>query len=103
MGINKDLALTKNNFTNVGSAFFIAYLIAEVPTGESASSNAANKVLTHMLQDISSRNFRLENGWALTCASGGSVVQRPQEQPTITLFSPPVSSSEYLRLLSPRA
>jgi hypothetical protein len=100
MGINKDLALTKNNFTNVGSAFFIAYLIAEVPTGESASSNAANKVL---LQDISSRNFRLENGWALTCASGGSVVQRPQEQPTITLFSPPVSSSEYLRLLSPRA
>ncbi|KFY82170.1 hypothetical protein V500_10766 [Pseudogymnoascus sp. VKM F-4518 (FW-2643)] len=33
MGINKDLALTKNNFTNVGSAFFIAYLIAEVPTG----------------------------------------------------------------------
>ncbi|KFY36707.1 hypothetical protein V495_07667 [Pseudogymnoascus sp. VKM F-4514 (FW-929)] len=33
MGINKDLALTKNNFSNVGSAFFIAYLIAEVPTG----------------------------------------------------------------------
>ncbi|KFY26147.1 hypothetical protein V493_04242 [Pseudogymnoascus sp. VKM F-4281 (FW-2241)] len=33
MGINKDLALTKNNFTNVGSAFFIAYLIAEIPTG----------------------------------------------------------------------
>ncbi|OBT65510.1 hypothetical protein VE03_05032 [Pseudogymnoascus sp. 23342-1-I1] len=33
MGINKDLGLTKNNFTNVGSAFFIAYLIAEVPTG----------------------------------------------------------------------
>lgn len=33
MGINKDLGLTKNNFTNVGSAFFIAYLIAEIPTG----------------------------------------------------------------------
>ncbi|KFY12033.1 hypothetical protein V492_04134 [Pseudogymnoascus sp. VKM F-4246] len=33
MGINKDLSLTKPNFTNVGSAFFIAYLIAEVPTG----------------------------------------------------------------------
>lgn len=34
MGINKDLKLTKNNFSNVGSAFFIANLIAEVPTGE---------------------------------------------------------------------
>ncbi|KFZ07570.1 hypothetical protein V501_06325 [Pseudogymnoascus sp. VKM F-4519 (FW-2642)] len=88
MGINKDLALTKNNFTNVGSAFFIAYLIAEVPTGESTSSHGANKVLTHILQDISSRNFHLESGWALTCLSGESVAQRPQEQPTITLFSP---------------
>jgi hypothetical protein len=41
MGINKDLALTNNDFTNVGSAFFIAYLIAEVPNGKSASSNLA--------------------------------------------------------------
>jgi fucose permease len=41
MGINKDLALTNNDFTNVGSAFFIAYLIAEVPNGKSTSSNLA--------------------------------------------------------------
>ncbi|RFU27371.1 hypothetical protein B7463_g8971, partial [Scytalidium lignicola] len=33
MGINKDLKLTKNDFSNVGSAFFIALLVAEVPTG----------------------------------------------------------------------
>lgn len=33
MGISKDLKLTKNDFSNVGSAFFIAYLVAEVPTG----------------------------------------------------------------------
>jgi hypothetical protein len=33
MGINKNLKLTMNDFSNVGSAFFIAYLVAEVPTG----------------------------------------------------------------------
>lgn len=33
MGINKDLHLVGNNFSNVASAFFIAYLIAEVPNG----------------------------------------------------------------------
>lgn len=33
MGITKDLGLVGNNFSNVASAFFIAYLIAEVPNG----------------------------------------------------------------------
>lgn len=33
MGISKDLHLVGNNFSNVASAFFIAYLIAEVPNG----------------------------------------------------------------------
>jgi fucose permease len=33
MGISTDLKLAGNDFSNVGSAFFIAYLIAEVPTG----------------------------------------------------------------------
>lgn len=33
MGITKDLNLVGNNFSNVASAFFIAYLIAEVPNG----------------------------------------------------------------------
>lgn len=33
MGITKDLRLTRNDFTNVATAFFVAYLIAEVPTG----------------------------------------------------------------------
>ena len=31
MGLNKDLALTGNDFSNASTAFFIAYLIAEVP------------------------------------------------------------------------
>jgi hypothetical protein len=34
MGISKDLKLKGNDFSNVGSAFFIAYLIAEVPNGQ---------------------------------------------------------------------
>ena len=34
MGISKDLGLVGNDFSNAASAFFIAYLIAEVPTGK---------------------------------------------------------------------
>ena len=33
MGLNKDLKLKGNNFTNAATAFFIAYLVAEVPNG----------------------------------------------------------------------
>jgi hypothetical protein len=31
MGLNTDLSLTGNDFSNAFTAFFIAYLIAEVP------------------------------------------------------------------------
>ena len=34
MGIKKDLGLVGNDFSNVATWFFIAYLIAEVPNGE---------------------------------------------------------------------
>ena len=33
MGLNKQLKLTGNDFTNAATAFFIAYLIAEIPNG----------------------------------------------------------------------
>lgn len=33
MGLNKNLKLKGNDFTNAATAFFIAYLIAEVPNG----------------------------------------------------------------------
>lgn len=33
MGLNKNLKLTGNDFTNAATAFFIAYLIAEIPNG----------------------------------------------------------------------
>lgn len=35
MGIIPDLKLVGNDFTNASTAFFIAYLIAEVPNGTS--------------------------------------------------------------------
>lgn len=35
MGLNKQLGLIGNNFSNAASAFFIAYLIAEIPNGAS--------------------------------------------------------------------
>jgi hypothetical protein len=34
MGLNKDLKLVGNNFSNASTAFFIAYLISEVPNGK---------------------------------------------------------------------
>ena len=33
VGLNKDLKLKGNDFTNAATAFFIAYLVAEVPNG----------------------------------------------------------------------
>lgn len=33
MGMNEDLGLKGNDFSNAATAFFIAYLVAEVPTG----------------------------------------------------------------------
>jgi hypothetical protein len=34
MGLTPDLKLAGNDFSNASTAFFIAYLIAEVPNGE---------------------------------------------------------------------
>lgn len=34
MGLNKDLGLQANEFSNVATAFFAAYLIAEIPTSK---------------------------------------------------------------------
>jgi fucose permease len=34
MGMKEDLQLTGNEFSNVATAFFVAYLVAELPMGE---------------------------------------------------------------------
>ncbi|GAB7347681.1 hypothetical protein MBLNU459_g5248t1 [Dothideomycetes sp. NU459] len=46
MGMNKDLHLKGNNFSNASSAFFIAYLIAELPTGAILNKVSAAKWLS---------------------------------------------------------
>jgi len=45
MGLQKDLALKGNNFSNAATAFFIAYLIAEVPNGVSAALCSSSRAL----------------------------------------------------------
>ncbi|KAF3479891.1 allantoate permease [Arthroderma uncinatum] len=45
MGLNKDLKLKGNNFSNAATAFFIAYLIAEIPTGYILNKVSAPKWL----------------------------------------------------------
>lgn len=39
MGMNQDLALEGNEFSNTATFFFVAYLIAELPTGEKTICN----------------------------------------------------------------
>ncbi|KAH0565381.1 hypothetical protein GP486_001230 [Trichoglossum hirsutum] len=46
MGINKDLNLKGNDFTNAATAFFIAYLIAEAPNGLALQKFPAAKWLS---------------------------------------------------------
>jgi hypothetical protein len=38
MGMKEDLQLKGNEFTNVATAFFVAYLVAELPMGENNRS-----------------------------------------------------------------
>ena len=57
MGLPIDLKLQSNDFTNTATAFFAAYLIAELPTGESTQSNKYG--LHHVL---TSQSLHLEQG-----------------------------------------
>ena len=102
MGISKDLSLIKDDFTNVGTSFFIAYLIAEVPTGPFTSESSTDFFLQVLTQDISSRKFRPENGWVQTYIFRVLVVQQQQEHSTTILSSLPASSLAFLKQLSPR-
>jgi sugar phosphate permease len=45
MGLNPDLNLRGNDFSNAATAFFIAYLVAEVPTGYILNKVPASKYL----------------------------------------------------------
>lgn len=45
MGIQKDLKLGKNDFTNGATAFFVAYAVAEIPQGILLQKFTVSKVL----------------------------------------------------------
>lgn len=62
MGISKDLKLVGNNFSNVASAFFIAYLIAEVPNGPSLYPDVAFSAFSHSIQDTFFKRSQWPNG-----------------------------------------
>jgi len=62
MGISKDLNLVGNNFSNVAFAFFIAYLIAEVPNGSSLIRISLSYVFSRLTQDTFSKRSLWLNG-----------------------------------------
>lgn len=77
MGIKKDLGLVGNEFSNVATWVFIAYLIAEVPNGGWFYSSPRQNFLgisplSLNLQYTSYRKYRLPNGSAEMFSSGES-------------------------------
>jgi hypothetical protein len=61
MGLIPDLKLKGNDFSNAATAFFIAYLVAEVPTGEIFSAFDSQAHTDH-LQHTYSTKFQQANG-----------------------------------------
>lgn len=85
MGLTKDLHLEGNNFSNASTAFFIAYLIAEVPNGK-LLCNLASDFINATLQVTFFKKCRPVNGWEPTY-SCGELQQLAQRQPRITTLS----------------
>lgn len=84
MGIRKDLRLVGNEFSNVATWVFIAYLIAEVPNGEYFYSSPRRNflegsLLSLNLQYTSYKKYRLPNGSAEMFSSGESRLPPPLE------------------------
>jgi hypothetical protein len=49
MGMKEDLELQGNEFSNVATAFFVAYLVAELPMGERDIQKNVKSKLTRPL------------------------------------------------------
>ena len=98
MGLNKDLKLKGNNFTNAATAFFIAYLIAEVPNGTfphpvPARSRIERSILNQSQKASSSKSFPSQNGSPPMSSSGASQQPAPLQPTTIAPCSRRASSS----------
>ena len=80
MGLPKDLKLVGNNFTNAATSLYIAYLIAEVPTGWSSHLSIFWSALIsifegYILQMIPPRKWLGINVilWGIVTASTASI------------------------------
>lgn len=68
MGMPSDLKLQGNNISNAASAFFVAYLIAEIPNGacpfnvQLVETELGQSDLSYHWKPISYRKYRLRNG-----------------------------------------
>ena len=67
MGLNKDLKLKGNEVSNTATIFFAAYLVTEVPTGQSDYYSLCSFMADFaILQHSSSTEFLLESGLGST-------------------------------------
>ena len=64
MGMNEDLKLVGNDFSNAATDLFIATLVAEVPTGKPSFTShlSHTESFSTRLKAISFKRFRWENG-----------------------------------------
>jgi hypothetical protein len=64
MGMKTDLKLKGNDFSNGASAFFIAYLVAEVPNGKDPAFRGPRDILTtHDFSILSSKDSSGKMAW----------------------------------------
>jgi hypothetical protein len=59
MGLNKDLHLKGNNFSDAATAFYIAFLITEIPNGMHQMILRSGSYLS-IFQDISFKKYQQE-------------------------------------------
>lgn len=62
MGLNEDINLTGNDFTNAATSFFIAYLIAEVPNGLLPNPEPKYQDRSDKYQFTFFKRFHVQNG-----------------------------------------
>lgn len=71
MGLNEDLKLVGNQFSNIATFLFVGLLCFEVPNSQCplppfVSCDGTEKLTSPLLQSGSSRWFQLPSGWAST-------------------------------------
>ena len=106
MGLNRDLKLRGDDFTNAATAFFIAYLVAEVPNGNSPMSLyplpfQINVYPNPITKASSFRNSPPQDGSPPMSFSGASRLPAPPQPTTTAPCSPRASSSESSKPPSP--